>query len=81
MVVLGWLLLRWSRRQGWGPRHVLAAAGSALVVRAGLSFLVEPLGDIDGTVKYAVNAATLGGVAALLLMAAHRLRRQEPSAC
>jgi hypothetical protein len=82
VVVLGWLLLRWSRRQGWGPRHVLAAAGSALVIRAGLSFLVEPLGDnVDLTVKYAVNAAMLGGVAALLLMAAHRLRGQEPSAC
>ncbi|WP_217214872.1 hypothetical protein [Streptomyces sp. AC550_RSS872] len=82
MVVLGWLLLRWSRRRGWGRRHVLAAAGSALVVRAGLSFLVEPLGDnVDFAVKYAVNAAMLGGVAALLLMAAHRLRRGEPSAC
>ncbi|MDG5805747.1 hypothetical protein P9869_24390 [Streptomyces ossamyceticus] len=80
MVVIGWLLLRWSRRRGWGPRHVLAAAGSALVVRAGLSFLVEPLGDdVDFAVKYAVNATMLGGVAALLLMAAHRLRRQEPS--
>lgn len=81
MVVLGWLLLRWSRGQGWGRRHVLAAAGSALVVRAGLSFLVEPLGDVDYAAKYAVNAAMLGGVAVLLLMAAHRLRRQEPSAC
>ena len=82
MVVLGWLLLRWSRRQGWGRRHVLAAAGSALVVRAALSFLVEPLGgNVEDTMKYAVNAAMLGGVAALLLMAAHRLRRQEPSAC
>lgn len=82
MAVLGRLLLRWSRRQGWGRRHVLAAAGSALVVRAGLSFLVEPLGDnVDFTVKYAVNAAMLGGVAALLLMATHRLRRQEPSTC
>ncbi|GAA2662448.1 hypothetical protein [Streptomyces vastus] len=82
MVVLGWLLLRWSRRQGWGRRHVLAAAGSAVVVRAGLSFLVEPLGgNVDGAVKCAVNTAMLGGVAALLLMAAHRLRRGEPSAC
>jgi hypothetical protein len=70
-----------AERQGWGRRHVVTAAGSALVVRAGLSFLVEPLSDVDGTVKYALNAAMLGGVAALLLMAAHRLRRQEPSAC
>jgi hypothetical protein len=82
MVVLGGLLLHWSRRQGWGRRHVLAAAGSALVVRAGLSFLVEPLGDhVDFTVKYAVNAAMLGGVVVLLLVAAHRQRRQEPRAC
>ncbi|MDX3696725.1 hypothetical protein PV726_42035 [Streptomyces europaeiscabiei] len=82
MVVLGWLLLHWSRGRGWGRRHVLAVAGSALVVRAGLSFLVEPLGDnVDSTVKYVVNAVMLGGVTALLLLAAHRLRRQEPSAC
>ncbi|MFF9205924.1 hypothetical protein ACF1AE_29730 [Streptomyces sp. NPDC014986] len=82
VVALAWLLLRWSRRRGWGRRHVLAVAGSALVVRAGLSFLVEPLGDdVDSTVKYAVNATMLGGVAALLLMAAHRVRRREPSAC
>ncbi|MFD9248652.1 hypothetical protein [Streptomyces bottropensis] len=82
MVVLGWLLLRWSRRQGWDRRHVLAAAGSALVVRAGLSFLVEPLGDsVDLTVKYMVNAAMLGGVTSLVFIAAHRLRRQEPTAC
>ncbi|MEI5526431.1 hypothetical protein WB401_10840 [Streptomyces brasiliscabiei] len=82
MVVLGSLLLRWSRRRGWGRRHVLAAAGSALVVRAGLSFLVEPLGEhVDLTVKYMVNAAMLGGVTAVLLMAAHRLRRGERSAC
>ncbi|MFE7764426.1 hypothetical protein [Streptomyces sp. NPDC057438] len=82
MVVLSVLLLRWSRRRGWGRRHVLAAAGSALVVRAALSFLVEPLGDdVDLAVKYAVNAAMLGGVTALLFLAAHRLRRQEPSTC
>ncbi|WLW58799.1 hypothetical protein [Streptomyces sp. YU58] len=77
-----WHAIQRSRRQGRGRRHVLAVAGSALVGRAGLSFLVEPLGDhVDLTVKYTVNAAMLAGVAALLLMAAHRLRRQELSAC
>ncbi|CAM5560760.1 hypothetical protein [Streptomyces aurantiogriseus] len=80
--MVGRLPLRRPRRQGWGRRHVLAAAGSALVLRAGLSFPVEPLGgNVEGTVKCAVDAAMLGGVAALLLMTAHRLRRQEPSAC
>ncbi|MDW8806362.1 hypothetical protein P1P68_16600 [Streptomyces scabiei] len=82
MVALGLLLLRWSRRRGWGQRHVLAAAGSALVVRASLSFLVEPLGDhVDLATKYAVNAAMLGGVTVLLFFAARRPRRREPSTC
>lgn len=70
-----------AKRQGWGRRHDVTAAGSALVVGAGLSFLVEPSSDVDGTVTYALNAAMLGGVAAVLLMAAHRLRRQQPSRC
>ncbi|MGI5189786.1 hypothetical protein ACQEVI_16730 [Promicromonospora sp. CA-289599] len=78
---LGWLLLRWSRREGWGRRQVLAVAGAALVVRASISFLVEPLGDVDLTTKYAVNAVLLVGVATLLLVAALRLRRAEANAC
>ncbi|AWS46252.1 hypothetical protein [Streptosporangium sp. 'caverna'] len=58
-----------------------AAVGSTFVARARLSFLVEPLGDVNGTVKYAVNAVILGDVAVLLLVAACRLNRREPSAC
>lgn len=50
-------------------------------IRAGLSFLVEPLGSVDGPVKYVVNAVMLGGVVILLLVAAHRLHRLEPSEC
>ncbi|WP_090593269.1 hypothetical protein [Auraticoccus monumenti] len=59
--VAGVLLLRWSGRTGWRWQHVLAVAGSALVVRAALSFVVEPLGGVDGPVKYVVNAVTLAG--------------------
>jgi hypothetical protein len=81
-LALGRLVLRWSRREGWGRRHVLAAAGAALVVRAGISFLVEPLGgDVDVTTKYAVNAGMLVGVATLLFVAALRLRRAEANTC
>ncbi|MER5217897.1 hypothetical protein ABT063_47220 [Streptomyces sp. NPDC002838] len=71
--------------RGWPTNLMLSAAFG--MIQAGLidqtlfDNEVEPLGDVDGTVKYAVNAAMLGGVAGLLLMAAHRLRRQEPSAC
>ncbi|MDG4860625.1 hypothetical protein P8605_21080 [Streptomyces sp. T-3] len=81
LVVLGRLLLRWSRSQGWGRSHVLAAAGSALVVRAALSFLVEPLAGGNGAVKYAVNATLLAGVTVVLYLAGRRLHREEPSTC
>jgi hypothetical protein len=81
LAVLGWLLVRWSRREGWGRRHVLASAGAALIVRAALSFLVEPLGEVDFIVKYAVNAAMLAGVIALLVLGARRIRRDEAAAC
>lgn len=81
LAVLGWLLVVWSRREGWGRRHVLAAAGAALIVRAALSFLVEPFGEFDFAAKYAVNAAMLAGVIALLVLAARRIQREEAAAC
>jgi hypothetical protein len=81
LLALCWLLLTWSRRQDWGARHVLAVAGAALVVRAVLSIFVEPLGDVDYPVKYAVNAVTIVGVVALLLLASRRLRLRAEGAC
>jgi hypothetical protein len=81
LIALGWLLLRWSRCRDWGHGHVLAVAGSALLVNATLSFLVEPLGDVDTAMKLVVNAVTLVGVVALLVVAARRIRRQESSTC
>ena len=81
LAVLGWLLVVSSRREGWGRRHVLAAAGAALIVRAALSFLVEPFGEFDFAAKYAVNAAMLAGVIALLVLAARRIQREEAAAC
>jgi DNA-binding SARP family transcriptional activator len=56
-------------------------AGAALVVRAVLSIFVEPLGDVDYPVKYAVNAVTIAGVVVLLLLASRRLRLREEGAC
>jgi hypothetical protein len=40
------LMGRWSRRRGWGGRHVLAAAAGGLLGVAGAAFLVGPLGDV-----------------------------------
>ncbi|MDT0269901.1 hypothetical protein RM844_26835 [Streptomyces sp. DSM 44915] len=75
------LLLCWSGRRGWGPRQVLAVAGAALVVRGGLAFAVEPLGEVDSSTKYLVNAALLAGVVVLLLVAWRRTGRREAGAC
>jgi hypothetical protein len=62
----GGLLLWWSGRAGWGPRHVLAAAGAALVLYAVVSFAVDPLGA-SHAVKYTSSAVVLAGVLAGVL--------------
>ncbi|MGW1292930.1 hypothetical protein [Streptomyces sp. NPDC002533] len=78
LVLAGGALLRWSGREGWGPAHVLAVCGAALVVNAALSFVVEPLGDTSPVVKYAANAALM--VLVLLLLGWARLRLGRPAA-
>ncbi|MEV7547645.1 hypothetical protein [Streptomyces sp. NPDC089915] len=75
-LVLGGGLLSWcSRAAGWGGHHVAAVAGAALLVNAGLSFAVDPLGEVSLTVKYSVNAALSVAVLMLLAGAHLRLRR------
>ncbi|MEV4193619.1 hypothetical protein [Streptomyces toxytricini] len=71
---LGGMLWWWSAREGWGRMHALAVGGAALLVNAGLSFAVEPLGDVSYAAKYAANAALLLAVLALLAGARRRLR-------
>ncbi|MER7342742.1 hypothetical protein ABT403_33575 [Streptomyces sp. NPDC000075] len=76
VLALGGGLLLWcSRAAGWGGHHVLAVAGAALVVNAGLSFAVDPLGEVSLTVKYTVNAALTLAVLVLLAGAHLRVRR------
>lgn len=70
---LGALLLVWSGRSSWRRMHVLAVAGAALVVRAGLAFLVEPLGDPSYVAKYAANTVILLGMLGLLVWVRRRL--------
>ncbi|WP_199742278.1 hypothetical protein [Streptomyces triticirhizae] len=78
LVLLGGLVVRWSRRAGWGRGHVLAVGGAALVANAALSFMVEPLGEVSYTAKYAANAVLMLGVLALLLWARRRLSETGP---
>jgi hypothetical protein len=73
--LVGGLLLWASGRAGWGKLHVLAAAGGALVVNTGLSFVVEPLGTVSHVVKYGANAGLLVVVLTLLGWAWRRLAR------
>ncbi|MFJ8648514.1 hypothetical protein ACIRNI_20640 [Streptomyces sp. NPDC093546] len=72
LALAGGVLLWWSGRGDWGPGHVLAVSGAALLVNAALSFVVEPLGDTSLAVKYGANAALM--IAVLVLLAWARLR-------
>ena len=80
LLLYGGLVLWWSTRARWGRAHVLAAGGAALVANVGLSFVVEPLGEVSYPAKYAANTALTLGVLALLAWARHRLRRAESPA-
>ncbi|MFH9472423.1 hypothetical protein ACH4L7_01105 [Streptomyces anulatus] len=75
LVLAGGALLWWSRCPDWGPVHVLAVCGAALVVNAALSFVVEPLGDTSPVLKYGANAVLMVVVLLLLGRARQRLRR------
>jgi len=71
---LGVLVWRWSGRIGWGDRHVLALAAAVLVVNVAMAFVIQPLGNPDPVVKYAVNAVFALAVAVVLLVASRRVR-------
>lgn len=75
LALLGALLLYGSGRSPWGRVHVLAVGGTALVVRAALSFWVQPVGDPPLTAKYAANTVITLGVLLLLAWAYRRSHR------
>lgn len=54
-----------ARSCGWQPRHVASVAAGALVGRAVIGFLVDPLGDVDPVAKYAHNGVFLAGAVLL----------------
>lgn len=76
LALLGLLLFVWSRGRSWEMRHVLAAGGGALLVRASLAFAVDPLGNPDEAGKYVSNTIILTGVVILLAWAFRQQRRQ-----
>ncbi|MGW3495252.1 hypothetical protein [Streptomyces sp. NPDC001020] len=76
---LGGLLWWWSAREQWKRVHALAVGGAALVVNGGLSFVVEPLGQVSYTAKYAANTVLMLAVMALLVWARRRLLAAVPA--
>jgi hypothetical protein len=60
LAVAGVMLVRWSRRNGWGTGHVVAAAAAPLLVRALLAFTYYPLiGEVSEVAKYGHNTVML----------------------
>ena len=79
--VLTGLVLRWSRRAGWGAPHRFALAAGAVLTYAGNSFLMHPISG-DGPVITPVSHVVFAVAAlALLVVAARRTRskRAEPA--
>ncbi|WP_219520105.1 hypothetical protein, partial [Nonomuraea ceibae] len=67
-------LVSWGRRKDWGRLHVLAAAGSPLLLYALVAYLVPPVGHSDYAGKYASNTVFLVAVIVLLAWAWQRNR-------
>ncbi|HET9222491.1 MAG TPA: hypothetical protein VFO07_08310 [Roseiflexaceae bacterium] len=68
LAALAILVVRWSRRVGWGAAHRLALAGGALLTRVWLAFFVEPLGEVALYEKLVHN--TVFAIGALVLLGA-----------
>jgi hypothetical protein len=73
---LGGLLGFWSSRAAWASTHVLAAAGGALVSRALIGFLVDPLGASE-VAKYVSSTVVLLALLALLAWGWRRSRQLQ----
>jgi hypothetical protein len=73
---LALLVRRWSHREGWSAAHTLALAGSALLARAWIAFLVVPFGDVALHDKLIGNTVLFVGVAVLLTAAALKIRME-----
>lgn len=70
------LVIRWSRRDGWGAVHRLALAGGALLTYAWLGFVLSALIlGRTGAVDLIGNAVFAAGAVALLAAAARTVRK------
>ncbi|MBU2664147.1 hypothetical protein KOI35_11650 [Actinoplanes bogorensis] len=68
------LIVRWSRRAGWGQRHVLAAWGSGLVVAAASAYVVPTYEATSAELGLISDIAISVVTVALLTLAWRRQR-------
>jgi hypothetical protein len=77
LAVLGFLVARWSRLDGWGRWHRLAVAAGALATSGWHAFAMDyskpPVLDIVGRTIYLLTAAWI------VWFAARKIRQQEPA--
>ena len=66
------LVVRWSRRRGWGAAHRLALAGAALLYQAVTGFLLTQLYGREGAIHVIGDVVFALGAVALLALAARR---------
>jgi len=69
---VGALLVRWSRRNGWGASHRLALASGALLTYAWVGFPAVPVLGSTGTIDRIGNVVFAVGTVALILVTASR---------
>ncbi|MEN3608893.1 hypothetical protein AAH979_05025 [Plantactinospora sp. ZYX-F-223] len=72
------LIVRWSRRTGWGQRHVLAAWGAGLVVAAAGAYVVPSYAAASPTQALVADLTVSLLTLALLGGAFWRLRAERP---
>lgn len=71
------LLVRWSRRRGWGAAHVLAVAGGTLLTYVWVGFAQSQALGIPLGVAVLGNAVFGVGAIILLATAVRALKRRQ----
>jgi hypothetical protein len=67
------IVARWSARSGWGPQHILALAGGALLTQAWQAFPHVPILGSQGTIDLIGNSVFAFGAVVLLVAAVNKL--------
>ncbi|MBQ1022078.1 hypothetical protein KBX71_29970 [Micromonospora sp. D93] len=75
----GGLIVYWSSRNGWGPRHVLVAGTAGLIMASAFAYLVPPYSPASPAAALAGDVAVTVVTVTLVVGAWWRLRRASPT--